>query len=148
MQAMQNGSAATHELQQHAEQEDSAAFWRAWLSANLKGSQLDEPQRPLEPNPAAVDVATTLTSHSRCALLLHDTAAAVDDWVTYAVLATAHCWQHCPPSYSSRRSSKHPAFNVLQYSWLCKISTSSANDHMLASWHVHSKCRQQSMQSM
>jgi hypothetical protein len=79
---MQNGSAAAHGMQQYAEQEDSAAFWRAWLSANLKGSQLDEPQRPLGTTQAAEEAPAALTNHSRCALLLRDAATAVDDWVT------------------------------------------------------------------
>jgi hypothetical protein len=88
MQAMQNGSAGAYGMQQHAEQEDSAAFWRAWLSANLKGSQLEEPQRPVENGTAVGGVLAAIAGHGRCVLLLCDAAVAVDDWVTYAVLAT------------------------------------------------------------
>jgi hypothetical protein len=111
MQAMQNGSASAHGMQQHAEQEDSAAFWRAWLSANLKGSQLDEPQpqRPLETTQAAGDDPAALTNHSRCALLLLDAAAAVDDWVTYDVLAAAHCFDDAPhPKQFQRQAQQYP----------------------------------------
>jgi hypothetical protein len=78
MQPMQNGQAAAYTMHQHAEQEDSAAFWRAWLSANLKGSQLDEPQQRAENGTVAANHVAAVAEHGRCVLLLCNAAAAVE----------------------------------------------------------------------